>query len=127
MGVDLTGRALIEDFSRGRDTRLLFVFSAVCPYSKKNWPNWTHIISKKPKVEVVYADTTGLSTADFFRQLGVLVPSNVIKTNMLFNQAFNLRATPTTVLLGPGGKVRRVFVGTLDDENMTELLTDLGS
>lgn len=115
-----------EDFSQRNEPSLLFAFSAVCHYSKTNWPNWVHIISRRPNVDVVFADITGLSSIDFFHQLGVPIPEKIIKTDPLFNQTFNVHVTPTTILLGPHGLVRRVFVGVMDDAQVKELLSDLG-
>ncbi len=117
-GNDLNDELTMFDFSERTGRTLLLLFSSGCGYTKQNWPYWHRLLKESPSTNVVFADTTGEVTAAYFREAGIATPERVIKIAGLMKSECNLRVTPTTVVLGPKGRVEGVWIGVLSDEKV---------
>jgi hypothetical protein len=94
------------------------VLSPACGYCKENWKYWLRILKESPNVRVVLADTTGEVTPDYFRENGIGAPEQVIKLSGPSRLEHNLRVTPTTVVIGPSGRIDGVWVGVLNSRKV---------
>lgn len=100
---------------------LLLVMSPDCPYCKKNWPMWEALIKNVgPDVDATYFDVTG--------KFDKKVSSEYhIRTERLITAPLDsaimarIIGTPTTILIARNGKVRHVWQGVLDTDELGEI------
>jgi ABC-type proline/glycine betaine transport system permease subunit len=72
------------------------------------------------------ADTSGGVEQQYFRDVGIPVPADVIKLGLQTKIVYNLNVAPATVLIGPNGRVEWVWVGVLTKDAMGSLRRILG-
>jgi hypothetical protein len=118
LGTDLKDSPVVKSYGQNTDTSLFLVFSPVCGYCVKNWPNWSRLRNELPSGRVVFADTTGVVTEEFMNRMGVSGSLEVLKLSPFSKGQYGLLATPTTIVIGPKGEVKYSYVGIL---NNTEL------
>lgn len=117
-GRDLSNQELSIDFVSQPKRTLLLVFSPLCRFCTETWPNWHMLLRSAQGANVVFADTSGEADLGYFQKMGVSPPVQVIRIGMQTKVAYNLNATPTTVLLRPGGRVEGAWVGPLSDDDL---------
>lgn len=120
-GTDLNDAIVTLDFSRQSGRSLFLVVSRSCTYCGRNWKYWLRLLESHPKAEVVVADVAGDVSASYFREVGSRVPERVLKLNGLTRVEYGLRITPTTIVLGPNGRVLGVWLGVLNDKRVVAI------
>jgi hypothetical protein len=120
-GLDLNDQPILID-NAGRDApRRILVFSTACDFTPKNWPYWRRLLAASPAENVIFVSTTGDVTAAYLKAHSANPQSLVLKIDGLARLQYDLRVTPTTVLLSPDGKVAGVWVGVLNEKRLTQI------
>lgn len=119
-GYDLSNHPLRIDCSRESHAILLLAFSRSCKYCAENWPYWHRLLRDLPGVRMVFADLQGDSDLAYFQQNTTPAPT-VIKLDPEMKLAYNLMASPTTVVIGPKGSVLVSWSGVLDDDVVRQI------
>jgi len=120
-GHDLSNRATALDLSTQSQQTLLMVLSPMCRYCADNWPYWHELLRSAPGANVVFADTSGDVDLGYFQKVGVSPPLQVVKVGLQTKLAYKLNTTPTTILLGPGGRVKGVWIGLLSSDEVSAI------
>jgi thiol-disulfide isomerase/thioredoxin len=108
VGVDGVSRRV--EFPKGSHTVVLFFLSS-CPVCHRMLPVWSEYYLKKPSTVNVVGVMLDQPPPGFFEALPITFP--VFRAPGV-NRAFKLQHVPTTVRVGPGGKVEEVAEGVLD-------------
>lgn len=111
-GVDLGNRPVQIDYANHRGKTLFLVLSPACQYCSENWPFWRELLAGQAS-GVVLADTSGGVTQDYFRQHGIEAPQGVIRLDSHMKEVYDLHLTPTTIVIGDGGRIEGVWLGLL--------------
>ena len=117
-GLDLSNQETSIDFTSRSKPTLLLVFSPACRFCAENWPNWHKLLQSAADANVVFADTSGLADLGYFQKVGISPPIQLVKIGLQTKLASKLNATPTTILLAPGGRVKGAWVGLLSDDDL---------
>jgi hypothetical protein len=114
----------------GKDARkvLVLVFSPTCAFCDQNWPKWEQVISSldRSAVRPVAVDVTSTTTAGFVSQHQLASLPVFLKVDPRATLDYRFHLTPQTILVGPNGKVERVWTGVLNDSAMADLKQRLG-
>lgn len=127
VGTDMSGKPMAVDYESENRPSLLLVFSPYCRFSKLNWPLWDQLTSQLPNTKVIYADLTGEVNEKYFESIQVLAPTQTLRMSDIVRVKENFNLTPTTVVLGPKGEIRRVVLGVLTDRDIVKIKADLAS
>lgn len=101
---------------------LLLVMSPDCPYCEKNWPMWDTLTKRLPHgMDVTYYDVTGkfdkrLAEAHHIKQ------DQMVTAPIDSTMRAHFVGTPTTILVGDSGKVKGVWQGVLNKEDVGKIL-----
>jgi len=108
--------------SDARHAHLLLVMSPDCPYCEKNWPRWDALVKRlAPEVDVTYFDVTG----KFDRKVSA---DHNIRDDQLISAPLDsairarIMGTPTTLLIGSDGTVKRIWQGVLSETEVGDVL-----
>jgi len=127
-GFDLAGKPV--EVAYGKDSRkvLVLVFSPTCPFCDQNWPKWYDLMSSlnHTAVRPVAVDVTSTSTPGFLSQHQLGEMPVFLKVDPQATVDYRFHLTPQTILVGPDGKVEKVWSGVLSDSAMSELKQRLG-
>lgn len=122
-GVDLEGKPV--EVLYGKDSRkvLVMVFSPTCPFCDQNWPKWQNVISSldRSTVRPVLVDVTSTTTEGFVSQHQLTSLPVILKADPRATMDYRMHLTPQTILVGPNGKVEKVWTGVLNDSSMADL------
>lgn len=105
-------------YPRGTTT-VLFFFLSSCPTCHKMLPEWNRAYQRRPKNVNVVGVLLDRAPAGFFEAYPVAFPV-VQSPGREFLQSYKVSRTPTTVRVGPGGKVENHGVGVLDPITLGE-------
>lgn len=111
----------------GRDS-LLLIFSPDCPACEENMARWKELerTNVPEERQLYYISTTGQErTRRFVDEHGLDGPVFVAAAGAL--AGYKVAYIPTTILVGPGGVVKRVWVGVLSEEDLDELKRHAGA
>jgi len=115
----------------GKDSRkvLVLVFSPTCPFCDQNWPKWYDLMSSlnRTAVRPVAVDVTSSSTPGFLSQHQLAEMPVFLKVDPQATVNYRFHLTPQTILVGPDGKVEKVWSGVLSDSAMAELKQRVGA
>jgi hypothetical protein len=119
-GTDLAGRRVTVAYGRREPRTLLLAFSPTCGVCNLTWPAWQNLIKAAgqesvrvvflnvgPKLDSKYACSHGISGG-----LVIAKPDPDVLTD------YNLRLTPDTVLLSPGGMIQDAWIGALNSARL---------
>jgi hypothetical protein len=112
-GHDLDGRP--ARFAIGESDRptVLYVFSQECPWCLRNTQNLKALvgaISERYQMVGLALDDDPNRVRHYLDKLGLFLPATVL-VDPRTRRAYQLGRTPTTILVSPGGKVTRVWLG----------------
>ena len=127
-GVDPEGKPV--EVLYGKDSRkvLVLVFSPTCPFCDQNWPRWQQVISSldRSAVRPVAVDVTSATTAVFVSQHQLTGLPVFLKVDPRVTVDYRLQLTPQTILVGPAGKVEKVWTGVLNDSALADVQQRVG-
>lgn len=124
-GKSLTGQSVALTFDRNGPYTILLVYSPVCGFCAKNWPQWDRILQAADdrRLRVVGVDLSGDSHQEY-------IEAHHLQRTLLLKQVdpqtlvdYRLRATPHTIVLDPVGTVVGSWVGVLHDDSLREILS----
>jgi len=125
---DLDGQTARVGYDHpGRDS-LLLIFSPDCPACKQNMSGWQEIAKHNVAGErdLYFISTAGQArTQQFVAEYGLEGPVLVAQADAL--TGYKVAYIPTTLLIGPGGVVKRVWVGVMSEEELEELQPSRGT
>lgn len=111
IGTTVSGKPISVRFP---SRTLVLVFSARCKPCTENWPSWTELTAGMPSgIPVVYADVTDSVSDQFIEKFSIPRDGIVTRIDLGTKWMFDLRETPETMVLGPGGRVEGVWRGTM--------------
>lgn len=88
------------------------------------WKYWNLLLRDSRHFDVTIADVAANADSDYFNNLGI-TPRNVIKVSREIQVAYKLNAVPTTIVLGPTGRVEGTWIGLLTNGRVREIETAL--
>ena len=99
----------------------VLVFSPDCRYCKANVSNWNTLTKKHPDLQVLIADLTGDPQKRGLT--GMAIPSNAVMVTLKSADQilYNLRVTPTTLILDRNGIVKGSWAGILSSADLTQM------
>lgn len=122
-GFDLEGKPV--EVLYGKDSRkvLVLVFSPTCPFCDQNWAGWQRMISSldRSAVRPVAVDVTSTANSDFIALHQLAGLPVLLKTDPRATLDYRFQLTPQTILVGPAGKVEKVWSGVLNDSTLAEI------
>lgn len=127
-GVDINGDSI--DINYGADPRktVLLVFSPDCDYCTKNIPAWEKILSNvdKSSFRVIAISLEPEGTKEYVTKHRLISVPVIAKLYAKGVNTYKMGLTPETILIGPDGKVEKVWKGLLDEESRKEIEQSLG-
>ena len=127
-GHDALGGPVVFNFSSQKNRTLLLVLSAWCGACTENWPRWLDVARRvTPAVQVVYADVADSVSADYLRRFGVPQSRFLTRIDLPTRWVHDLRETPQTIVLGPAGRIERVWLGVLTQNDVNAIAALLTS
>jgi hypothetical protein len=113
-GLDALGRPVTFNLAMQKNRTLLLVLSARCGACTENWPKWRDVVRHiTPAVPVVYADVADSVSAAYLRRFDVPQSRFLTKIDLQTRWIHDLRETPQTIVLGPSGRIEKVWLGVL--------------
>lgn len=101
---------------------LLLVMSPDCPYCKKNWPMWETLIKDLgPDVDTTYFDVTGKFDKKVSSEHHIS-DEQLITASLDSAIMARIIGTPTTILIARNGKVKHVWQGVLNADQLGEIV-----
>lgn len=130
IGRDLNGQPVSVTYTGIEGTRVLLYFTPSCGYCSEQFPYWRQVIknAEPSKLEVIgiLADTEDRSgVADYLRSVDcqdlpvILVPKSLFKD-------YKLVSTPTTLVIGSDGRVRRAWLGEWNPSMLAAAVAEFG-
>lgn len=121
-GIGFDNAPISIDTSTQKAT-VLMVYSPVCPYCERNWPNWSSLTKpvQNEKVNFVAVDITGKATPEFLTKKHMARIRSLHRMDPRELVDLNLMETPETILIGADSKVKKTWYGVLSEDNLTEL------
>jgi hypothetical protein len=127
-GVDLNGAG--REFSFGEDARktLLLILSPTCGPCKENMPNWEALMKDMDErlARVVVVSTAPRGVKEFTSGFDLGNAPVIAEIDQETRTAYNMIATPQTILIGPDGKTERTWTGPLSAEMQQDVKQALG-
>ena len=120
--VDLEGQASEVGYDDPARDSLLLIFSPDCPACQENMTGWRKLEQANAEQErgIYMISTAGEErTKQFVEEYDLDRPVLLAARNDLIG--YKVAYIPTTMLIGPGGVVKRVWVGVLSEEDLEEL------
>jgi thiol-disulfide isomerase/thioredoxin len=105
------GKTVKIDFPKGSKTVLVF-FSSTCPVCHRMIPEWNRAY-KERKGLTMYAIAMDKPDPAFFIMTPLEFPV-LISPGKAFQESIKVQRVPTTLRLGPGGKVEDAAQGQID-------------
>ncbi|MBB5061352.1 protein-disulfide isomerase [Granulicella aggregans] len=124
-GFDLNGKPLLVTFSSASDKTLLLVFSPHCQYCKQNWPRWQKVLDSGKAMHVLYADLSGDADMAYLDAYDHSKSRQLIRLDQETKRAYSLSTTPTTLIIGKGGHIDGVWIGTLSEPQAEAIVSKL--
>lgn len=97
--------------------KLVFVYSAHCPFCKRNFPNWRHL-EAAGKIKPIYVSIDSVAEASKFAQ------EHGFDTQVFASQEdksrFKVIAVPQTIKIH-AGRVEQIYVGVLSHQQQIAL------
>jgi hypothetical protein len=123
-GTSNSGRNITIRYGQGEKATLLFAFSESCPICDRTWPAWNSILAatKGTGVRPVFVDLTGESDRRYIAQHNLSAYPLIKHLNPTIESIYNLRFTPTTMLLSSDGHVIRAWTGSLDKSSALDFI-----
>jgi hypothetical protein len=105
---------------------LVLVFSPDCGSCKRNWPAWKQVIAAaREKARVVAVNIAGQVTTEYIKSHDMADVAVLTTPTYATRAAYNLRRTPTTMLLSPTGQLKQIWIGVLSEADRTTLMSQL--
>jgi len=113
------------DFSQGERDRLLLVFTTTCPACRDNQDAWKTLHEDlRDTVEVLGISLSEEEeTRDYKVAHDLAFPIALPADQDRFSQAYAISVIPTTIRIGPDGKVRGSWPGGLSKAQLKEVRT----
>jgi peroxiredoxin len=116
----LDGEAARIAYEDPQTETLLLIFSPHCPACQANMTNWKEIEASGGERPLYYVSTAGVEeTREFSDEHLLNGPVLVGDAEALAE--YKVGYIPTTLVVGPGGEVRRIWVGVLEEDTVAEL------
>ena len=113
-------------FAAANNRFLLFVLSTTCPHCIANLPKWAEISRRVAPsgMSVVGLSMEGRAeTSDFVKENGVSFYT-VTTSDSAFLERYRIPGVPATLLLSTGGIVQGVWMGELDEGQVSEVIDE---
>lgn len=122
---DLRGQArdggdITVSYPDGNRQTLLLVFSPTCPHSKRNWPAWHDLERQARDTRVVFVNVGGALPPNFSKLYSFDSATVLARTDPESILQYSFLETPLTVLVSPGGRTEKVWVGELGPSDLAE-------
>jgi peroxiredoxin len=127
-GLDARGRALKVSFGDSQVSTLLLVFSPRCGWCDLNMPSWSALLEKardRPLRTIAVA-TRQEGAAEYAERHQLTRASVMIEAEPKDVAAYKMVVTPQTILIGSTGRIERIWVGALLDDDLRDLERALG-
>ena len=114
---DLDGNPVRVGYDADQGDTVLLVFSPQCPACRQNVPSWNAMQEAHAGDSTTFYSVSGAApepTREFVAEAGVR--GDVLVANADELRDYKVTHIPTTIVIGPGGIVKRVWVGILPDE-----------
>lgn len=126
--IDLDGKPANVGYDDPERDSLLLIFSPDCPACKENMAGWK--VVEQADVEqarkLYFISTAGEErTRQFVEEYALDRPVFLAGADAL--SGYKVAYIPTTLLIGPGGVVKRVWVGVLSEDALEELQQTSGA
>lgn len=117
--VDLEGRESKLDFRTSGEQNVLMVFTTRCPYCLENQGAWDEVYQRfKDRYRVLGIAVGDLEAVQSYAETHALrYPVVIPADSMNFASAYKVPSVPTTLLVGPDGRVRQVWKGQLAEDS----------
>jgi peroxiredoxin len=103
------------DFVREKRATLLYVFTPKCGWCAKNLENLKTLIAGATTSHNVIALSMDPDVGDYVQRVNLKIPIYVNPSQKMF-EPYGLGPTPLTLVIGPGGKVIKSWVGAYSGE-----------
>jgi hypothetical protein len=122
---EIGGGRVRVDYPTGGGKTLLFVLSLTCGTCAKNVPYWNRLARETAGQVRIYGLV--VDRFEYQRELALLKEKALEFPALRFNDKdlmlrYKVTKVPHTILVGPGGRVEKSFVGALDDDQFADLL-----
>lgn len=126
--LDGAGGAVRLDFTGSGPRTLLLVFSPTCGWCDLNLPSWSALLDAVAgrSLRTVAVATRPEQAAEYARRNRLARAVVLVEAEPRDALAYRLVVTPQTILIAPDGRVERIWVGALRDENLREIERALG-
>lgn len=124
---DLSGSPVVLDFSNTQQPMVILVVSAACGACSRSWPVWSALIdslrSDNALNRLVVLDVTDGVDNKYINKYNISDVLCVTKIDAAQKWLYNLRITPQTVLVNPGGRIETVVNGTPKRKSIAAILS----
>jgi hypothetical protein len=123
-GYDVSGKPLTITYGQDARKVLLLVFSPTCAFCAENWPKWQAMLGAldREAVRPVGVDVTASSTPAFLSEHQITGIPVMVQVDPVGRVSYRLQLTPQTILVGPGGKIEKVWSGVLSEDASAEIM-----
>ncbi|MGH9913919.1 MAG: peroxiredoxin family protein [Pyrinomonadaceae bacterium] len=122
-GINSEGQKVTFDYGQERRKTILLIFSPHCGYCTENMPNWKLLIEKlDPKLYRIVATSIfadGVKEyAEKYRLNSLPVIAEIDPRNRV---EYEMSVTPETIVISSEGKVEKIWIGLLQEKEMSEI------
>jgi hypothetical protein len=127
-GLGISGSRVSVPYRDLNEQTLVLVFSPICPICAQNWPKWLALSDavNLAHARTAYVNIVGRAPEDYLQQRGAPADFFIVQIDPKSEIAYNLRYSPETIMIDRSGKIVRVWVGLLNDQDMADIKNLLG-
>jgi peroxiredoxin len=130
-GFDVEGNKVVVSYGEDPRKTMLLVFSPGCRACKENMSNWQSLIKRLDSslYRVIALSLAPNGIEDYLAQYNLSGVPVIAEVDAKTRVEYQLSLTPQQILIGPEGKVERVWSGLLRGEEKADIerALDLGS
>jgi len=115
-GVGLAGQEVTIQYTPPRRT-ILLVLSPQCKFCDENWPAWYDLLRRaRGRANIVIVDVSSTVTGAYLEAHGITGLPVVRHLSKDSVQTYNLRFSPSTIVMAPNGLAEYAFSGVLSQK-----------
>jgi peroxiredoxin len=110
-GSDLTGNPIKISYSGSREDTVLLVLQPLCRWCERNMPALRDLVRRAHGYRFVIVSTSDQKLEPFLRRFDMTLPT-VARLSPESIVVAGFTSIPSTVVVGPDGVVRKVWIGS---------------
>lgn len=127
-GITISGSKEKIEWNKDNRKTLILIFSPRCGYCHENMPNWKSILQTidRTKFRPVLVSIIPEEAKEYLEKYSLADMPNFIEPEPQAKVEYAMHLVPQTLLVDPNGKLEKIWIGLIQDEQKGEIENYLG-